>query len=85
MFKNVSDLERHLPEHDVEKLHKCDKCGKSFHMKRRLKRHIQLHQEDKKIRTCHFYNNNKEHPLKGNQPTANLLAGPLDTPLHVSV
>ena len=50
-----------VTEHNVKKKHKCEICDTDFVFKWRLKRHIMDHSK-RKIKTCHYFNNNKECP-----------------------
>lgn len=48
--RDSRSLMKHSWEHSSEKNHSCSKCGKTFHNKARLKRHMQSHRN--KSVTC---------------------------------
>lgn len=52
--QDQKSLIKHSWEHSREKSHSCSKCGKSFHNKARLKRHIVSHK--KKSAVCEICN-----------------------------
>ena len=59
-FIRAIDLENHMEEHELEKNHMCVVCGKNFHLKWRLLKHIQNHHTDSSAPYCHYFNNHKE-------------------------
>ena len=62
-FFTSSELESHLQEHGSLKKFNCENCGKFFHLKWRFEKHIKMHESGRKIRKCHFYNNDKHCPF----------------------
>ena len=54
----------HLNEHKKPKMFKCDLCEKTFHLKWRLRKHINGHMKQTKF--CHFFNNQVECPFEEN-------------------
>jgi len=52
--RDQRSLIKHSWEHSREKNHSCSKCGKTFHNKARLKRHISLHRNKSVMcEVCH--------------------------------
>ena len=62
-FTNACKFEQHLEDHGLERKYSCDVCGKNFHLKWRLQKHLQLHLPDSRARFCHYYNNGKTCPF----------------------
>ena len=63
VFNKYSDLESHLDTvHKVEKFG-CEICDKTFALKWRLNKHQQIH-NNKNIRKCHYFNNQKTCPYE---------------------
>ena len=62
-FTKAIELETHMNEHGLVKKHICEVCEKGFHLKWRLNKHKQMHNEDYRSHFCHFYNNNLECPF----------------------
>ena len=57
------DLEHHLEScHSKEKKHECNSCGKRFHLKWRLKKHVMIHTTETK--TCQYYSKQLECPYQ---------------------
>ena len=61
-FGQAISLENHMEEHGLVKSHPCEVCGKDFHLKWRLKKHMQNHDACSDVPYCHYYNNNKRCP-----------------------
>jgi hypothetical protein len=62
-FERNCDLEHHLEScHVKEKDNECNSCGKRFHLKWRLKKHVRIHSEETKV--CHYYSNKLECPFQ---------------------
>ena len=59
-FSRNCDFEKHLDNHQKEKLFECDVCGKRFFLEWRLKKHTGVHLEV--TRFCHYFNNDKPCP-----------------------
>ena len=63
-FTKNSDLELHLKNvHEEKENHECDKCGKTFVLKWRLKKHMGIH-DSPELKGCHYFNNNKKCPYE---------------------
>ena len=63
-FKKNCDLELHIQRsHFSVEMFECDKCGKQFVLKWRLRKHQDIH-NNQNIRKCHYYNNNKKCPFE---------------------
>ena len=63
-FSQSSQLEIHIvAEHNVKKKNKCEICEHEFVFKWRLRKHLEDHSKTQ-VKTCHFFNNNKECPYK---------------------
>ena len=55
-FSKNCELEIHIENvHGKEKEHECETCGKTFHLKWRLKKHRLMHSNNPVY--CHYYNN----------------------------
>ena len=52
-----------MTDHQSEKVYKCDKCNKTFHLEWRLKRHKRIH-DFSVSRNCHYYNNEMHCPFE---------------------
>ena len=63
-FESHSQLERHMEGKHVIQTIECSKCDKSFHTKWRLGKHQKIHDENIKMRKCHYYNSGKECPFE---------------------
>ena len=64
-FNESFQLEEHLiSEHEKNKGYKCMKCECAFVLKWRLKNHVEGHMSGSKVKTCHYYNNNKVCPYE---------------------
>ena len=64
-FEESFNLEEHLiSEHKKSKGFKCTKCECSFVLKWRLKKHSEGHRSGIKVKTCHYFNNNKVCPYE---------------------
>ena len=62
-FARNCDLEHHLEScHDKEKKHECNFCGKRFHLKWRLNKHVINH--TKETKTCKYYSRKLECPYQ---------------------
>ena len=64
IFETKSDLENHMVEIGLKENHKCNKCESVFISEWRLKKHIETHIKNKKIRNCHYYNSGKSCPFE---------------------
>ena len=63
-FSAVWKYEEHMDIHSKEKVHKCEHCGKGFHLQWRMNKHKLMHDSsERKVRKCHYYNNNKTCPF----------------------
>ena len=63
-FPKKSDLEVHLEVyHERKGQYKCDHCDKTFVLKWRLKKHLEVHSKSITI-CCHYYNNEKPCPYE---------------------
>ena len=63
-FAKTCDLELHINEnHDLVEHLECDHCGKTFVLKWRLTKHLEIH-TNKTIRKCHYFNNQKCCPYE---------------------
>ena len=62
-FAKAIDLEKHMEEHGLERMHTCDVCGKTFHLNWRLDKHSQTHSQDSRLVHCHYFNNDKDCPF----------------------
>ena len=63
-FVKNSDLEEHIRNlHEDKEKHECDECGKTFVLKWRLKKHMNIHTSSE-IKSCHYYNNGKTCPYE---------------------
>ena len=63
-FEKNCDLESHIEKsHGSVKKIECDKCGKEFVLKWRLKKHQDMH-TNQNIRKCHYFNNQKKCPFE---------------------
>ena len=64
-FEESFKLEEHLiSEHKKNKSYKCMQCECAFVLKWRHKKHIEGHRSGFKVKTCHYYNNNKICPYE---------------------
>ena len=62
-FPQRFKLELHMmKDHKQDKIYKCKDCEAGFVFKWRLKKHMKAHTQTK-IRSCHYFNNNKECPF----------------------
>lgn len=61
MFKENCELELHLKTHQEAETFDCEKCGKTFQLKWRLRKHMHVHDTYK---FCHHFNNNKCCPFE---------------------
>ena len=62
-FYQNCQLEKHVvDEHQKEKEHSCEVCGKKFFLLWRLKKHKHIHDEVHNF--CHYFNNEKVCPFK---------------------
>ena len=52
-----------MNDHNQEKEFKCNLCEATFMFKWKLDKHSISHQERRKTRTCHYYNNGKHCPF----------------------
>ena len=57
------DLETHMVNHGLLQKHSCELCGKKFHLKWRLRKHVKIHCQEAKAKYCHYFNNQKECPF----------------------
>ena len=58
-FNRHVDLENHIrSSHAKHQVYQCDQCEKSFVLRWRLKKHMNLHTK-KNIQPCHYFSNNK--------------------------
>ena len=63
-FERYSDLESHIKSNHVNhNVFQCDQCGKSFVLKWRLGKHLNLHTGNS-VKHCHFFNNDKKCPFE---------------------
>ena len=63
-FDRHVDLENHIKSsHEKRPVYQCDKCEKSFVLRWRLKKHMNLHTK-KNISPCHYFSNNKNCPFE---------------------
>ena len=54
----MMDLKEHIVyAHAIEELFECAKCDEKFVSEHILKKRLQM--QEKKVKFCHFYNNNK--------------------------
>ena len=51
-----------MAEHGLSQKHSCEFCGKHFHLKWRLRKHMQNHELGYDVPRCHYYRNQKECP-----------------------
>ena len=51
-------------KHSTEKENACNFCGKTFHLKWRLEKHKEIHDKEKSLKYCHFFNNHKVCPYE---------------------
>ena len=60
---HLSSMEEHMREsHGSESQYNCDLCKSPFLIKWRFMKHRCMHHQSN-VRTCHYYNNNKEFPF----------------------
>ena len=63
-FNRHVDLENHIrSSHEKHPVYQCDQCEKSFVLRWRLKKHINLHTK-KNVSPSHYFNNNKNCPFE---------------------
>ena len=61
----ISEIDEHVSnDHGPEKLFKCSKCNDRFLSEIRLNMHSRVHQSDKSIKFCHYFNNGKSCPFE---------------------
>ena len=62
---NISDIDKHIvASNESQRKYKCGKCESAFMSELRLKKHIQIHQFNKEVKFCHYYNNSKDCPYE---------------------
>ena len=62
-FEKSSDMELHLKENHSSPEFTCDQCDKSFVLKWRLKKHLEIHMKSS-AKSCHYFNNGKNCPYE---------------------
>ena len=63
IFKNSYELENHrITFHKEERSFNCDECESKVIVAWRLKKHKEMHRNDK-LQTCHYFNNGKTCPF----------------------
>ena len=64
VFTSHSHLEKHIEEEHVPEYIKCNKCEMHFRTKWRLMKHHKIHDENLKLRRCHYFNSGKKCPFE---------------------
>lgn len=64
VFEKNCELEMHMKtKHEVKETFNCNKCGKKFLLKWRMKKHLENH-SSQSVKRCHYYNNKKVCPYE---------------------
>ena len=63
-FRTFSDLENHIKvAHENHRQFQCDMCKKTFVLKWRLEKHMNIHNNEN-CHPCHYFNNGKMCPFE---------------------